>query len=82
MNKKLKRYAGVGAIFLGVLLTWEAAAEVNIMFMVESIGLTITGMCYALPVADAIKHLIVEAEKTKAKRKQSKTVVAIVAKQV
>ena len=71
MNSRLKKYAGVGAIIIGVLLTWEAAGEANTLYMVESIGLTITGMCYALPVKDAIKHLLAEAEKTKAKRKHS-----------
>ena len=73
MNSRLKKYAGALAIIAGVLLTWEAASEANMMFMAESIGLTIIGVCYALPVRDAIKHLISEAEKVKDKQKQPET---------
>ena len=73
MNSRLKRYAGVGAIVAGVLLTWEAAGEANTMLMVESIGLTFIGMCYALPIRDGIKHIIMELEKVKEKRQQPET---------
>ena len=73
MNSRLKRYAGALAIIAGVLLTWEAASEANMMFMAESIGLTIIGVCYALPVRDAIKRLMGEAVKAKEKQKQPET---------
>lgn len=73
MNSRLKRYAGALAIIAGVLLTWEAASEANMMFMAESIGLTFIGVCYVLPVRDAIKRLMGEAVKAKEKQKQPET---------
>ncbi|WP_155831487.1 MULTISPECIES: hypothetical protein [unclassified Butyrivibrio] len=50
MNRRLKKYAGVLAVIVGVLFTWEAATEVNMMFMAESICLAVIGICYAFPM--------------------------------
>ncbi|WP_026498984.1 hypothetical protein [Butyrivibrio sp. WCD2001] len=73
MNSRLKKYAGVLAIIVGVLLAWEAASEANTMFMIESICLAVIGMCYVLPVRDVIKRLMGEAVKAKEKQKQPET---------
>ncbi|WP_022762043.1 hypothetical protein [Butyrivibrio sp. AD3002] len=73
MNSRLKKYAGVLAIIVGMLLAWEAASEANTMFMIESICLAVIGMCYVLPVRDVIKRLMGEAVKAKEKQKQPET---------
>ena len=73
MNRRLKKLAGALAIIVGVLFTWEAATEANMMFMAESICLAVIGMCYVLPVREAIKHLISEVERVKEKQKHPET---------
>ncbi len=68
MNKKLKKFAGMGAMIIGVLLTWEAASEANMMLMCECICLTFIGMFYTFPITENIKRVMQENRKTKASK--------------
>ena len=65
MESRLKRYAGVGGMIIGSLLTMDAVQESNLMFMWETILITIAGACYAFPVKAVVKRFL-EAHKTKA----------------